>query len=413
MKQSLKALALCTLLVSTLIPVFRGIAADNPPGNLPAEPPGASVQPEPTLQTYDVRDIETLMLGSELVTVVNGERSSPMLLGQSDTRGANGIASIWTSDGNINSGRFQQQLFQNGTVTPNGKTRDDIIREVVAMITSTVSPDSWRDAGGTLGSLREMNGTLYITQSPPNQKLIKDLLDLLRKQLGPQITLDIQAIAVDLPTYEALTKDEAGFLSTTRLDELLEKPKKAGNITVLAKPRIMLMSGQTAGISHGQSKGYIEGWAWVDVSSEPSAVKNATTQKEDMSYLTAGNSTILPTASMVTTGWSINVKVAATADRQGVVVQMEPSIALLRQSKQIELPETLKKKGLYPYAIEAPDIERVSFASTLTIPNEQYAVVGGQKLRPDERAPADERFMVFLVRPTIMERRDPKRNALP
>ncbi len=368
-----------------------------------AAPTDADASPKTVLQTYDIRDIGTLELGSEAVTMVNGDRSDPMVIGQGFTQEANSIGSAWVANTNANANQSGASTFNQIMSSP--KTSDDIIKEITQLIISTAVPDTWRDSGGTIGSMREVSGTLYVTQTEANQKLVKELLDSVREQLGVQVILDVQAIAVDLPTYEALTKPESSFLTTDQVNDLLHTPAKEGKIAVLARPRITLMSGHTAGVSHAFSKGYMEGWAWVDVPKAESPVKNATTQpaNQAMEYLRAQDRTILPMASMITTGWSINVRVAAGQDRKSVVVQMEPSIALLRKLEQIELPENLKKKGLYPSNIETPDIERISCAATLSIPNGEYAVVGGQKLKPEEKPGESEHFMVFLVRPTIVE----------
>src|SRR5258708_5731439 len=44
-------------------------------------------------------------------------------------------------------------------------TRDEAAEMLVRVITETVSPDTWRAAGGSIGSIRELSGLLVVTQT--------------------------------------------------------------------------------------------------------------------------------------------------------------------------------------------------------------------------------------------------------
>jgi len=44
-----------------------------------------------------------------------------------------------------------------------------------------VAPDSWRDSGGTIGSMREFKSRLVVTQTWYNHELIAAELDAIRK----------------------------------------------------------------------------------------------------------------------------------------------------------------------------------------------------------------------------------------
>ena len=48
---------------------------------------------------------------------------------------------------------------------------------VIQIITETVAPDSWRSAGGAVGSIREINGRLVVAQTEANHALIAKLLE--------------------------------------------------------------------------------------------------------------------------------------------------------------------------------------------------------------------------------------------
>ena len=55
--------------------------------------------------------------------------------------------------------------------------------ELVRLLTETVDPDSWMDAGGSVGSIRTFGGRLVVHTSPENHQKIEAMLRALRK--GP------------------------------------------------------------------------------------------------------------------------------------------------------------------------------------------------------------------------------------
>jgi hypothetical protein len=58
-----------------------------------------------------------------------------------------------------------------------GKTREEAIEWIVHELTDKIEPESWRDAGGNFGSIRELQGILIVTQTPRAQKRIEAALN--------------------------------------------------------------------------------------------------------------------------------------------------------------------------------------------------------------------------------------------
>ena len=56
------------------------------------------------------------------------------------------------------------------------QVRSDLVTSLTDTIKSAIAPDSWRDNGGTIGSIRELNGILIVNQSSENQLAIQQLL---------------------------------------------------------------------------------------------------------------------------------------------------------------------------------------------------------------------------------------------
>ena len=55
---------------------------------------------------------------------------------------------------------------------------------VTSVIVSTIAPDTWRDNGGTVGSIREFDGVLIISQTNDNHRLIEQFLAQFRATRG-------------------------------------------------------------------------------------------------------------------------------------------------------------------------------------------------------------------------------------
>ena len=56
------------------------------------------------------------------------------------------------------------------------------VNDLIDTIKSVVAPDTWKDSGGTVGSIRELNGQLIINQTMENQRAIVELLSQLRRR---------------------------------------------------------------------------------------------------------------------------------------------------------------------------------------------------------------------------------------
>ena len=64
------------------------------------------------------------------------------------------------------------------------RTWQEVMDEIIRLITELVDPDSWRDAGGSVGAIRELGGRLIITQSPDGLRKVEALLDRLRVEFA-------------------------------------------------------------------------------------------------------------------------------------------------------------------------------------------------------------------------------------
>jgi hypothetical protein len=82
--------------------------------------------------------------------------------------------------------RSRVAISQAATMPTTDPTPEDRYAESLdqlkSVIGETIDPDSWREAGGTIGSMQDFNGMLIISQTPAAHERIKKLLDELRRK---------------------------------------------------------------------------------------------------------------------------------------------------------------------------------------------------------------------------------------
>jgi hypothetical protein len=129
------------------------------------------------LQLYDVsaaRALEMMLAGVGGGTVAVGYTID------------DGVVVVSTRD-DLNSSRYQsvrvynvRDLLQQASVGVWGAPPDVVATELCDLIKSAVAPDSWRDYGGTVGSIRFFGGRLIVGQTRENHLAIEKVLGLLR-----------------------------------------------------------------------------------------------------------------------------------------------------------------------------------------------------------------------------------------
>ncbi len=81
------------------------------------------------------------------------------------------------------------------------------VRQIISILQDNVFPDSWKDRGGTIGTIDEFNGQLVITQNSAGQQKISSLLGKLREQRAVQIAVDARFITVSSHYLEEMGID--------------------------------------------------------------------------------------------------------------------------------------------------------------------------------------------------------------
>lgn len=130
-------------------------------------------------------------------------------------------------------------------------TRRDIAASLTELIRTTVDPDNWREAGGTIGSMTEFNGRLVVTQTPETHDQIAALLADLRKDQHPQVGLSARWVRLSADqAHGLLQKEKGGVVSPEKLAELL----KANPQAMVYEGRTRCFNTQTVNIASGRGQ---------------------------------------------------------------------------------------------------------------------------------------------------------------
>jgi type II secretory pathway component GspD/PulD (secretin)/tetratricopeptide (TPR) repeat protein len=384
------------------------------------------------------------------------------------------------SSGGSSSGSQSQSLFSGGATggqsgQGTGQTRQELVDAIIKLVTETVAPDSWRDSGGSVGAIRELQGQLIVTQTPENQGALVSLLEQLRETHSIQVTVEtrfltvtrnfLQDIGVDLSFIFNTNAAGSNFFSTipvqaanstftqapvtnvpgsigatatglttavTYLDNLqvsllLHATEASELNTEVTAPRITLFNGQAG---------------YVLVSTQQAYVSNL------VPVVAAGSSGFQPQISVVQTGVLLNVQPTVSADRKYVTLTLTPQqsnlLALQTFSFQsggsqgstiINGIPVFDNTGGLGASVQEPEIQLTEVKCTVSVPDGGTLLLGGEtvagettkevgvpvlskipflrRLFTNRSQAKDEEVLLILVKPTILIEREIENQQFP
>jgi hypothetical protein len=209
---------------------------------------GDQGQPRTVLHVYNIRDY-LLEPGNY---PLNPASQRPM------TRPV--LDPIDTPDFNLNEGgnapqnpppQTQPAVSQSNPASEN-TTLQDQLDALVKLITTTIFPDTWRDAGGSIGSITELNGKLYVTTTPEAQAQVQKVIE--------EVTANANRTVHVRAAWLLLTDDELAALSDpagqpgaiNRLSEPAFQKAKP-----IARAELLCIDSQTVHITAGPRQEHI------------------------------------------------------------------------------------------------------------------------------------------------------------
>ncbi|HEV7302359.1 MAG TPA: hypothetical protein VGN72_23675 [Tepidisphaeraceae bacterium] len=279
-------------------------------------------------------------------------------------------------------------------------TKQQLIEQLVTLLQANIAPETWKVNGGTVGEIREINGTLVVTTAPAHQERVAALLEKLREQRAVQVTIEAhylwrtpEQLPRDIRTALAADfgkdREAVTFLNDEQTQRLMKQPSARRNPRELARgdddaeglahltaPRLTLFNGQRAYVVVKSLHSFVGAY-------EPAA--DATTEPT-------------PVMSQVAVGVTTDVQATLSSDRKYVTVALETVLSRLLDMKDVAYTLLPGHKDLL---VQEPDVREHRVMTSLSIPNRATALVAGLAEADREGGGAGARLYI-LLKPTVL-----------
>ncbi len=179
-------------------------------------------------------------VGDLLITVptFRGRQINLDQIGQQQQQGGLGGGRFARGGGGAGGGGQGSNIFGGGGGGGGNDDEEDInlgedpLEPIIELIQQTIDPESWREAGGNVGSIQSLHQQLIVTQTATAHTEIRDLLRQLRRARALQIAVEARYITISRNWLEQIGVDldivlnngNAGFDRTTILDPSTNNP---------------------------------------------------------------------------------------------------------------------------------------------------------------------------------------------
>lgn len=112
-------------------------------------------------------------------------------------------------------GSDSADIFGDPVERTNDRTmREEKVQDLIGLVQRIIEPESWREMGGNVGSIEEMNGNLIITHTPRALQQIDGLLGQLREIQNLQINVESRFLDVSTDWFEQIGVDLDLYFNT-------------------------------------------------------------------------------------------------------------------------------------------------------------------------------------------------------
>jgi len=403
------------------------------------------------IRVYDIRDM--------LVEPDENFNPPPLGLGTvTENAGGGGGGSLFSDTGGGGGGGGGAGGGGGGA-----KNQDAVADEIIAQIKQNVAPDSWRDNGGTIGSIGRFNGQLIINQTVDNQIAVYNLLQQMRETRSLQISIEARFLLVQndflddfglnwgLTIPAGLIGGNVGAVTITNGTGTLAAPQAT------SVPDSLVTNFATGGSSISLAGSILDNWqlslllqatqmdkrtisltspritlfngqqGYIGVTQEVSYVSNFNQTVTAGSGFVGGTTGTTINVSQINYGVTLQVNATASADRRYVVMNLHPDLVTLDGIDTFgSLPSANGNGGTIfgGVFVQLPRISKTEVYTMVSIPDGGTLLVGGQKLIGETEIEAgvpilskipglnrlftnrsvvkDERTLLILVRPKII-----------
>ncbi|HEY8668337.1 MAG TPA: hypothetical protein VIL86_16930 [Tepidisphaeraceae bacterium] len=343
-------------LVIVTVLLGRAAMADDPP------------PPPPTTSVYDIRDI---------VADIPDFTGTTTPLSPTELYPSQPTTSPHSGDVVMFSGADTE------AATDDRVTRKERTDQIIKLIQDTIQPESWKDCGGDIGSIRELRGRLIITNSVDNHRQVAMLLEELRKGNAETITIEADWIVIAPDDLKDLLKkptgnEPASLPREVDGDVLKQMRGKAPN----SHAEISCLNSQGIEMISGRMRS-----ALIDL--EPVVGNSAAAFK--------------PTTSMILSGARLRIRPLVQGDHaivhvQTVVCDWDKADGVMHVNSEVAASTTRPADDTLK--LSTNEMQRVDgsashFATSLKMPLNRPVLVGGMTVDP--RAKTQDNKRIYLV----------------
>ncbi len=322
-----------------------------------------------------------------------------------------------------------------------GKSREDMVRDITNLIEDSVgNPQDWVDRGGTVSSLKELNGNLIVKTTAENHRALFQLLAQLREARAMQISVEGRFLLVDQHVLDEVGLDvDVSWTPSSAFSPIsfnqdsidIAQRQNTGIPGSLGSPSGSSQSIPFTGISGGASSAsgsagsasagfmyalQVPQFSYIADDLQVNAMLHATKANSSAISLTAPRITFFngqkayvmvadqiafvsdltpisdaigfqTTLSVAQSGVVLTVEGTISADRRYVTMTVEPSLARIAAIRQIPVNAfsnvNLNNNNFsIPISgtLEAPELELTQLKTTVSVPDRGTLLLGGQRL---------------------------------
>lgn len=234
------------------------------------------------------------------------------------------------------------------------------ISGITQLIMDTVQSDSWQDNGGSFGKIKSLSNVLIVTQTEAAHKEIQQLLNLLRRELGPASMVCVRAYLVSLTPEEAaamLDKSRAAIIDAPEVpDAMLDKSR------IYCQMQTICFSGQTVHVSSGREQSIVDDFE---------------------SIVGSGSVGIDPTVTRVLSGVRLQVCPQVIPEASMAVLDITSTVSEAMPPEQVAItggtstsPQNISAK------IDRENVLRQNVQTTARVPLGKRVLIGGMTFEP-------------------------------
>jgi hypothetical protein len=285
-----------------------------------------------------------------------------------------------------------------------GLPYDEMVSAVMALISESVQPDTWRDNGGNIGAMRQMGNLLIIHQTESAHKEITALLNQLRKEAVPARMVTVRAVWLMLDPEAATALSEQAKAGKLDVAALVRQAGKGNHY----RGQTTCFNGQTVHVASGRGKTFVTGMepavgTGVGLYGVRTTIVQAGAMLEVTPVVTPdGKSAVLDLSSVVS-NWDNSgapAGAAAPSARPSIPGGVDAAADIRVTEGGASIPA---RTGAGP----VPQVDRMNVAAqqlrtTLRVPLGKPALVGGMTMEP-AASEGDGRQLYLIVEVTASE----------